>query len=86
MIFRRLDAGVVLFLGMIMAGSAAAAGSPAPSHQTFGTSIQSATEAVPSTLGQYLDQLAPEVPRKVENDCDHITHANFCACNPNACP
>ena len=82
MIFRRLDAGVVLFLGMIMAGSAAAAGSPAPMPQTFGTSIQASAEAVPPTLEQYLAQLAPH---KVVNDCEHITHENFCACYPDTC-
>ncbi|HEY9133051.1 MAG TPA: hypothetical protein VIM98_14960 [Dyella sp.] len=82
MIFRKVDAGVVLFLGLIMAGSAAAAGSPPPAPHTFGTSIQTTAEAVPPTLEQYLAQLAP---RKTVDGCEHVTHENFCACYPDTC-
>ncbi|BDU22178.1 hypothetical protein [Dyella sp. GSA-30] len=86
MIHRKLNAGVVLFLGMIMAGSAAAAGSSAPKPQTPGTSTQNAYLTASPAMGVNFAQLTPRMAfTKVVDGCEHVTHENFCACYPDTC-
>lgn len=86
MVHRKLNAGVVLFLGMIMAGSAAAAGSQMSKPQTPDSSTQGTYMTVSTGTGAHFAQRNPYMAfAKVVDGCEHVTHENFCACYPDTC-